>query len=930
VHRLLRSTTRLLALVGLAGLLAGVPAALVVLVGRPYPSGAQLTGAWRTQQVDTDTVIRFGWAVFLGLWAWFAFTALAESARVVQWRSTQPRRPLPATGRGPAGVVRQLVRLAMLSSVTGVAALGPLLPVRGPVAAGRVPQVPVLRPAAPIAADSTVDTPLGRAHEVVRGDSYWRIADHHLEDRFGREPSGREVYDYTEDLIGFNAPRLGHRDPTLIHPGELVVFTPLAGDPQSVVHERIVPDVVVSGPAATRPSSQVPAPTPPPVTTLPVPTPPPVTASPSTTPAVPTAAPTTTPSVRPSVPLDLAGRRDHGRLVSGLGAAVLVAIGATRVLDARRRRRLRAASVGARLAPPDPTNAHAEMTLRAHSDDERMARLDLALRAAAPDLAAQGARVVAAVLGDDGGVLLHLHGAATPSDVRWRVRIDDGAWVLPAAVPLEALGVEAGPTPQPSPALVCLGVLPEGRLFVDLESIGVLAIDAPEQLADDVVRHVTASLAVSPFADDVRLVTVGLDNEAGLGSDRAEVADSLVAARELAAAIIGSTSEASRGSSTFALRAGGQGETWEPVIVLAGSAAVTGDGAGSAAGLVDLAGRGGHGVGVVVAAPADGVEWVLRLSPAGTVLEPLGVDVTPIGLSLADVAAVQSLLAEADEPTAVHADVVTIGAARSEVDGTSAQPFDEPDWTLMVHVLGHVEVVSCDGEPAAFERGKSLELVVWLAQHRRHATRTGARTALWDLDVRDATFANVVSDARRAMARVAAPPEGEEWIGRTLTEQLPLHDGVVTDAELLERRVAHARGLSAADAIDVLRPGLALVTGMPFAGTSYLWPDAEGITSALTLLVTGAAIELARHYLTIGDAEGVFWATGQGLQVLAGHEELIALRMRAHAGAGDLAGVRHEWEAYERALAADPWSEGEPAPKLVALRRELLSPSLAS
>ena len=63
----------------------------------------------------------------------------------------------------------------------------------------------------------------------------------------------------------------------------------------------------------------------------------------------------------------------------------------------------------------------------------------------------------------------------------------------------------------------------------------------------------------------------------------------------------------------------------------------------------------------------------------------------------------------------------------------------------------------------------------WLALHRVSATRTGARTALWETDVRDATFANVVSDARRNLARTVAPAESEEWIGRTLTESLPLH-----------------------------------------------------------------------------------------------------------------------------------------------------------
>ncbi len=111
----------------------------------------------------------------------------------------------------------------------------------------------------------------------------------------------------------------------------------------------------------------------------------------------------------------------------------------------------------------------------------------------------------------------------------------------------------------------------------------------------------------------------------------------------------------------------------------------------------------------------------------------------------------------------------------------------------------------------------------------------------------------------------------------------------------------------------------------------YLWPDAEGISSAHTLLAVGAAMHMARLCLDLGDVEGVFWATGQGLQVLAGHEELIALRMRAYAAAGDLAGVRHEWAAYERAIDADPWTSAEPSPKLVALRHALLAaPSTAA
>jgi hypothetical protein len=195
--------------------------------------------------------------------------------------------------------------------------------------------------------------------------------------------------------------------------------------------------------------------------------------------------------------------------------------------------------------------------------------------------------------------------------------------------------------------------------------------------------------------------------------------------------------------------------------------------------------------------------------------------------------------------------------------------------------------------------------------------------------VRDTTFANVVSDARRTLARLVAPATGEEWIGRTLTDDLPLHPLVITDADVLADRLRAARGLAPADAIDTLRPALALVRDIPFAGSGYLWPDTEGVTSELILLVTSAAAVLAGHSLGLGDVAGVFWATGQGLKVLPGHEELISLRMRAYGRTGDLAGVRHEWESYERVLNAEVWSDGEPAPKLVALRKELLTPSLA-
>ena len=399
---------------------------------------------------------------------------------------------------------------------------------------------------------------------------------------------------------------------------------------------------------------------------------------------------------------------------------------------------------------------------------------------------------------------------------------------------------------------------------------------------------------------------------------------------ELACTLVGTTAVNDRSSFELrSLRTGG--EVWEPAVVLLASAD---DGAEVCdAGVLPAA---GHGVAVVVAdehgrVPTAPARLVARAD--GWSLEAFGssIELVPVGVSASDLEQINELLVDADRPLESVDPVEAIQWA-DEHDGVAAtpeatSPFEPRPHEIVVGLIGAVEVHARSGEAGSFERSKTVELIAWLTTHRDRATRTGARTALWDLDVRDATFANVVSEARRALARLVAPPEGEEWVARTLTEQLPVHDLVVTDADLIEERLAHARVQPPTQAIETLRPAVELVRDMPFAGTSYLWPDAEGITSNLVLLAITATAEFAAHALSLGDTDGVFWATGKGLRVLPGHEELIALRMQAHARAGDLAGVRQEWESYERVLVADAWSDGEPAPKLLALRRQLLNPT---
>jgi hypothetical protein len=808
--------------------------------------------------------------------------------------------------------------------------------------------------------------PTSATHVVEPGESYWEIAEGRLEVTLGHPPSAAEVLDATAALVEVNAPLFGYDDPVLIHPGDEVVF-PVAGWPAPTVEttaapapgaadEEVPPATAEEAPPAAPPTSgaadaplappaaattEVDAPAAPtttgaddapsatdaddaptaPVTTAaePAPLPAPTEGGalgPSRGEAVPVTAPsaTTEPDDR-----ELLGVADPGgrslAVPAGLGGAALLAGGALAIVDARRRAALRRARAHARLGDLG-TNA-TEVRLRALGAPERLMRLDLVLRSLAVALRDQASQPLVVLVHRDGTVSTSLTSRAVLGGP-W-VAGDDGWWTLPASVDYEELAALARSAGLPCPAIVHVGTSGGADVYVDLEAAGMLGIDGPAATTAAIADALGLSLAVSPFASGATLTMVGVDERIAEARPDVELGNDVASAIATARSMIGTIGAATAmGASTFGLRSRSTVERWEPVVVVLGSGIAATDE------LRELARPGGHGVALVAAvACGDGV--VLEHTGGGWVLEPWTLPIQPVGVGPDDVAAVVELLDEAERELVLPPAPLAPDEAVAELDA-----FEDRDWELLVRVLGAVHVHDGAGADARFERSKAQELVCWLALHRPTATRAGARTALWETDVRDATFANVVSDARRNLARLVPPPEGEEWIGRTLNESLPLHDLVRTDADLLADRVRAARGRPPAVAIALLRPGLALVTDLPFSGTGYLWPDAEGTVTELVLLVTTAAIEMAEHCLATGDVEGVFWATGQGLRVLPGHEELVALRMRAHARTGDLAAVRAEWGSYERALAADPWSDAEPAPKLVELRRELLGPATAS
>ena len=270
--------------------------------------------------------------------------------------------------------------------------------------------------------------------------------------------------------------------------------------------------------------------------------------------------------------------------------------------------------------------------------------------------------------------------------------------------------------------------------------------------------------------------------------------------------------------------------------------------------------------------------------------------------------------------------VTSVATKDDQLADTSSDEFvDEQSggYSFLVRVLGEVVVQTADGHAVVFERGRSQELLAWLVTHRERPTRSSARSAIWDAAVRPTTFANVVSDIRRTLTRAVEEETSSDWIQRDTGDDLVIDDRIVSDAALLDHAVRRSRGLSPEEVISCLHWPVSLLRGLPFQGTVYRWPDPEGLTSELVMLSISATTALAQAYLELADLEGVMWATGQGLRVLPGDEELIALRMRARGRQGDVAALRQEWDSYERVL-TDEWSGGTPSPVLRNLRRELL------
>ena len=242
------------------------------------------------------------------------------------------------------------------------------------------------------------------------------------------------------------------------------------------------------------------------------------------------------------------------------------------------------------------------------------------------------------------------------------------------------------------------------------------------------------------------------------------------------------------------------------------------------------------------------------------------------------------------------------------------------DWRICVRIMGPVEVADRSWGTLRFERSKSAELLTWLVTHRERPTRIAARTALWEMSIEDSTFNNVVSGVRKVINQ-----NGKNLLGRENNDVFRVGFEIVTDVEILEAAIAKAKLNGSDEEFLMLRDALDLVRDLPFAGEDFVWADTEGITSNVVLTVITGALMLSDFYMARADLSGVFWATGQGLKALRGHEALIAIRMKAHAQERNISGINSEWLAYERLRLADDQFLDRESNEIARLRESLLT-----
>jgi DNA-binding SARP family transcriptional activator len=612
-----------------------------------------------------------------------------------------------------------------------------------------------------------------------------------------------------------------------------------------------------------------------------------------------------------------------GRALPFVGG--FLAAGILAVLAVRRRMQQRRRATGETIPRPEPESAQAELVLRDRERPEDAEFIDVALRALAAALHRDGLDappVLGVLIGDE--YLEVLLGSETDVAPMPFLLGDTGhRWGLPLATPATELEELAGDMGTLLPGLVTLGEGEDGLLLVNLEGIGLIALAGEQDSTEAMLAAMAVELGTSPWADYLELVLVGIGDELdGLeGVTSANSLEEALPSLEHRAGEISRVLDLTGRASVLDARiAGIAAGSWTTTVLLC-APPVSAAAIQRVTSLTSDPER--STVAVVVCGEVPGADWSLEVGPDHVHVTPLGIDVRPQRLKPDEFASVAGLLHDAgdtgqepgppgdDEHDGDGEIPLPRILASEHAPAVNAGPAPEVD----VRVLGEIEIAGVD----RIDRGKSEELIVYLALHPQGVDADQLTEALWPgRPPARGTFNTTVAVARTALGG------GEDGSPR-----LPhAHNGVYRldpsiGLDWTRFQALAARGFAAGeDGAEDLRDALELVRGRPFEGArprTYGWAELDE-APAMASTIVDVADRLADLCLREGDHSGAAWAARRGLATAPYDERLYRRLMLAADQAGNPAGVEAVMDELLRRLDDD---ELEPYDSLHTTTREL-------
>ena len=895
-----RRGRQLAAIAGVAAALSTPPVLLALLIGNPLPhsipTSHTLTTWLRSPLSDIAALHVLAVAAWL---TWLHLCACVSSELTRQLRGTTWRVPLGGVNERLAQHLVAAVLLAgpglsVATTATPALAAAPAVSTGTPVTLNAVTSpappptpkltlvastatVPAQQPAtrphadAPLYKEYVVAPPHGRYH-----DNLWDIAGRHL----GDPMRWHEIFHLNDGRVMPDGQRLTRA--SLIQPGWVLRMPPDAtGLPDAATPQAVTPTKPPrqeSAQATTQPHRAATH------AAQPVQPPAPTTASQSrvTAPA---------PRPRPEAEQHAPRAPRHNVPVPVDAGLAIAAIGVLAALERRRRVAQRHRKPGTRLRLPDPALAPVERRLRTQANDATA--VAAAIRLAVALVADKDAAVTvrAAWHHQDGAIDLVLDTARpavapfSSSDRGWRLAPTDHGYTLAASTQAD-----------PAPTLTPVGTDGAGSVcYVNLEVPGLIALDGSSADTTALITGIVRSIAGAPWADELaQLVVPARLSRAVVGLDRVDILgdpptllDHLGEySNRVAATLTGEPSLA-------AARRAGEADTVGVVILAGLTTTELGDQLRTAA-MTPTA-----PIVAVLAEPhPDAQTWTCA---DGTLSIPgVAQRLSPLPCDIDEVETTAQLLEQALDTTPANAEDPRYAAVVENC------PPERESRDVEVRVLGPIEVHGAD----RIQRKPVLELIVYLALHRRPVSSEQLSAALWpDREHNGHVLRSRMSEARAALAG-GIEREGQTW---------KLAEFIGCDWQRFQSLAAGSRS----EQMEALN----LIRGRPFHGYKAEWLHLDGYLAEVEAAIVDLALSVAESALADDDPVTASAAAVAGLRASPYDERLYQLALSAAAARGATGEVRALREQHDRVLEEEIEPDDHTAPESEELYEQAIRPA---